>query len=613
MRHLNALIIIILFSLVGVAAPASAGPFENGFAAYKRGDFGTALRFWLPLAERGDAGAQNNVGYMYSRGEGVPRNFELAASWFQKSANQGHADGLHNLGLRYANGEGVPLNDAMAMTLFLKAAKQGHAGAEAEIGIRYAQGRGVARDDVTAVSWFRKAASQGYGVAQNNLGFMYVSGRGVPKDFAIAVDWFRKAAAQGSAEAQNSLGQRYENGEGVPRDQAIAVSWFRKAADQGHADAQNNLGRKYASGEGIARNDEQAAAWVRKAADQGYDAAQYNLGLLYASGTGVQQDYVAAVSWFTKAAEQRFTLAQWELGKAYYHGQGVSQDYVTARMWLMLAAAGGNKDAADSLKGIDAKMTAKQIAEAQKRAAERQPEIASALPAPSQQQPQPPQVASAPAPAPQSKAPDAKATSGTAFFVSKDGRVLTNAHVVEACRAVDVIVDGRRSSGAVVGRDEENDLALIATDLHPAKLAHWRLHVRRGEDVIVYGFPLADVLASTGNVATGNVTALAGIANDSRHLQISAPVQPGNSGGPLFDRNGNVIGIVVSKLNALKVAELIGDIPQNINFAIKASAAAAFLEAHRVEYDDEKSTDALSTPDIADLASTFTLQVICRQ
>jgi TPR repeat protein len=609
--HFKAAIFVVVLLLLGSVVPASAGQFENGFAAYKRGDFGTALRIWLPLAERGDAGAQNNVGYMYSRGDGVPRNFEIAASWFQKSANQGHADGLHNLGLRYANGEGVPRDDAMAATLFLKAAKQGHAGAETEIGIRYAQGKSVAQDDATAVSWFRKAANQGYGVAQNNLGFMYASGRGVPKNFTVAVDWFRKAAAQGSAEAQDSLGDRYENGEGVPRDQAIAVSWFRKAADQGHARAQNSLGRKYASGEGVARNDELAAAWVRKSAEQGFDAAQYNLGLLYAQGTGVRQDYVAAASWFAKAAEQRFVLAEWELGRAYFNGQGVQQDYVVARMWLTLAAAGGNKDAADSLKVIDTKMTAKQIAEAQKRAAERQPEIASTLPAPSQQQQQPPQVAAAPAP--ESKAQEAKVTSGTAFFVSKDGRVLTNAHVVEACREVEVIVDGRRSSGTVVGKDDGNDLALIATDLHPVKVAHWRLHVRRGEDVVVYGFPLADVLASTGNVATGNVTALAGIANDSRHLQISAPVQPGNSGGPLFDRNGNVIGIVVSKLNALKVAELIGDIPQNINFAIKASAAAAFLEAHRVEYDDEKSTDALSTPDIADLASTFTLQVVCRQ
>jgi S1-C subfamily serine protease len=71
---------------------------------------------------------------------------------------------------------------------------------------------------------------------------------------------------------------------------------------------------------------------------------------------------------------------------------------------------------------------------------------------------------------------------------------------------------------------------------------------------VVYGFPLTGALASGGNVTTGNITALAGLGDDSRFLQISAPVQPGNSGGPLLDRNGSVVGIVVSKLNALGVA-----------------------------------------------------------
>ncbi len=102
--------------------------------------------------------------------------------------------------------------------------------------------------------------------------------------------------------------------------------------------------------------------------------------------------------------------------------------------------------------------------------------------------------------------------------------------------------------------------------------------MRQGEDIVVYGFPLPGVLSSGGNVSTGNVTALTGLGDDSRFLQISAPVQPGNGGGPLLDRSGNVVGVVVSKLNALSVASATGDVPQNVNFAIKASVALAFLE-----------------------------------
>ena len=162
-----------------------------------------------------------------------------------------------------------------------------------------------------------------------------------------------------------------------------------------------------------------------------------------------------------------------------------------------------------------------------------------------------------------------------------------------------------------MARDEGNDLALIATDLQPASVANWRLSIRQGEDIVVFGFPLAGVLATGGNVTVGNVTALAGFRDDSRFLQISAPVQPGNSGGPLLDRSGNAVGIVVAKLNALGVASVTGDIPQNVNFAIKASVAAAFLDAQRVLHTEAASSPALSTPDIAERARGLTMQVFC--
>ncbi len=202
---------------------------------------------------------------------------------------------------------------------------------------------------------------------------------------------------------------------------------------------------------------------------------------------------------------------------------------------------------------------------------------------------------------------------GTGFFVAKDGQALTNAHVVDGCHGVLVRFGGKEMAAQVVARDGRNDLALLATDLQPLNVASWRPLIRQGEDIVVYGFPLPGVLAAGGNVAEGIVTALAGLGNDSRYMQISAPVQPGNSGGPLFDRNGNVVGIVVAKLDALKVAAAIGDIPQNINFAIKASVATAFLDAQRVSHAEKADNPALSTPDIAERAKALTMQVVCVQ
>jgi len=125
--------------------------------------------------------------------------------------------------------------------------------------------------------------------------------------------------------------------------------------------------------------------------------------------------------------------------------------------------------------------------------------------------------------------------------------------------------------------------------------------------VVVVGFPLHGLLASEANVTTGTLSALAGIRNDTRFLQITAPVQQGNSGGPLLDQSGNVVGVVVSKLDAVKLAKATGDIPQNINFAINAGVAKSFLDSHSIEYGTGVSTKKLESAEIGAAAKKFTL------
>jgi S1-C subfamily serine protease len=128
---------------------------------------------------------------------------------------------------------------------------------------------------------------------------------------------------------------------------------------------------------------------------------------------------------------------------------------------------------------------------------------------------------------------------------------------------------------------------------------------------VVVGFPLHGLLASEANVTTGTVSALAGIGNDTRFLQITAPVQPGNSGGPLLDAGGHIVGIVVSKLDAINIAKATGDIPQNINFAIKDTIAKSFLDSQSVEYETETSSTTREFADIGAAAKKFTLLLEC--
>jgi S1-C subfamily serine protease len=204
-------------------------------------------------------------------------------------------------------------------------------------------------------------------------------------------------------------------------------------------------------------------------------------------------------------------------------------------------------------------------------------------------------------------------SSGSGFFVAHDV-VITNKHVVRGCSTLRVRSDSGRSFKAEVSiADPTVDLALLTIEGDAPAIATFRAGAppRPGEDVVAVGYPLSGLLADQVNVSTGSINALAGMYNDDRILQMSAPVQPGSSGGPLFDASGNVIGIVVTKLNAKVVAEAMGDIPQNVNFALKGSVARAFLDANRIAYTESPSLTPRSHADVGDIGRKVTVLVEC--
>ncbi len=110
--------------LVVLAAPAWAG-FDEGVAAYNRGDYLTALREWWPLADMGDAGVQSILGFMYTKGHGVTQDYVQAMKWYRKAANQGHAFAQINVGVLYAEGQGVTQDYVQAHMWFSLAGAQG--------------------------------------------------------------------------------------------------------------------------------------------------------------------------------------------------------------------------------------------------------------------------------------------------------------------------------------------------------------------------------------------------------------------------------------------------------------------------------------------------------
>jgi len=178
--------------------------------------------------------------------------------------------------------------------------------------------------------------------------------------------------------------------------------------------------------------------------------------------------------------------------------------------------------------------------------------------------------------------PSAKGgASGTAFLLSRSGLVATNWHVVAEGKNFSVAFPGwtGAASAEVVIKDVVNDLAILrvtdSTKLAttcpelPYQLAS-SSGVKLGERVTTVGYPLTSVLGSNPKFAEGVVSSKSGLQDDPRWLQISAQVQPGSSGSPLFDSDGNVVGMVIATLDAAKAYQLSSAIPQNVNYAIKA-------------------------------------------
>lgn len=422
-----------------------------------------------------------------------------------------------------------------------------------------------------------KAAEAGDPTAQMRVGRFYVFDC-VPRNHNEGMRWLQKAAEQGLIEAQWMLGFLHgvlpKFRKDLTLDYPEAGQWYRRAADQGDAWAQNNLGELYRNGEGVQQDDREAARSFRAAAEQGVVGAQLNLAMMYRDGRGVPQDYVFAYMWANLAAAQ---------------GTGEVGRYLDREDLELL-----RRYRATLREEIARLMTPDQIAEGQERARRWKPRSSSA--------------------ASQEGSSELDSV-GTAFWINRTGYLLTNQHVVEGCRNVFVSGLGGREQTRVIVSDLGNDLAVVGPVGHAGGF-HFvqrepKLEARskRGRSRI----PLQGFLSSGLSLTTGTVSALAGIRNDTRVIQITAPVQPGNSGGPLLDHSGNIIGVVTSKLDALKVAAATGDILQNVNFAIKGGVVRTFLDSNGVPYSVRPSAVILETTAIAEQVKKAVAVVECRK
>ncbi len=220
---------------------------------------------------------------------------------------------------------------------------------------------------------------------------------------------------------------------------------------------------------------------------------------------------------------------------------------------------------------------------------------------------------------------------GSGFFVSKLGHVITNAHVVKGCKRVTVGDNANKQVPAeVVNTDRSNDLALLKlSSLEMASAESKSLiqklsivvvplaskgllrseDVRLGEKILVAGYPFGDAFSNTIKVTTGVVSATRGAGDNSGQFQLDAAVQPGNSGGPIYDSGGNIVGVVISQLNK----KTFGSLVENVNFGIKASTVRQFLVSSGLSSKKAEQTEEKSTEQLAEIAQNQALMVMCLQ
>lgn len=581
-----------------------------------------AFAWFQKAAAQGNVASQNSLGDCYQHGWGVDNDPIQSAACYNKAAENGSVYAQYSLALCYKEGSGVEKNPVQAIKWCREAAEKRLAHAQLLLGIFYYDGTGIEKDPAQAVVWFRKAADR-YNVnnildmsamavdpcgnlemsevdvqvaAEFYLGLCFETGDGVEKDLGQAISLYRNAALRGHADAQNRLGVCFENGSGVEKDPLQAarwygmaaeqgneeaqhnlnnivrtVAWMRKAAERGNAIDQFNLGICFAKGEGVEKDPVQAAFWYRKAAEQGDAPAQNNLGICFKEGEGVEQDFGQAEYWYRKAAEQGNAQAHFNLGQLYINGEGVVQDDRQACVHFLIAGALGNSIAPERIKLIrKERLTGAGYEDAQQEAKDWMKKFKNER-----------QTSTAPGDGNAAVRPsDELSGSGSGFVISADGYFLTCAHVIEGGNGIKVCFGDKTYPAQLIRADVNNDVALLkldGADFRPLALSPSLPEM--GDKVFTVGFPNPELQGSSAKYTDGVISSLFGIIDDVRTMQITVPIQGGNSGGPLVDAAGNVLGLVVAQLNAATVFEYTGTIPQNVNFAVKINYALPIVQS----------------------------------
>lgn len=494
-----------------------------------------ASKYCKLAADQGNVESQLYLGSMNE----LIQNFEESAKWYRKAAEGGNAEAQYRLGMLFREGKGVPKDDLKKLDWWLKSAAQGN---------------------VNAKKWLKKVFSEfaEHGIEEFNKG-----------NFEQAFAAFEVAAdplGGNIPEAQVRLGQMYAQGNYVEKDDLAAVSWFRIASENGNVLGLRLLGDMYLNGRGVNGEDrrEEGVYLIFLAAAQNDQKAKDLVEEIYQGYQLVDVDYQNKTGILTLISkvttDQNGRKWYWKKKLLLLQEQG-SKSSVN----LINIPSYNVEDCETGMSGLKQGVyKGEEIVipnhEIEMRAVSPGNHIHEFVCGKNNNQASPPPLSSI--------------STGTGWLMY-NGYVATNFHVIDGHSKISLInAESEKFEATVVLKDVANDLAILKIHAPTNNLIGLPLAghgCSAGDQVFTIGYPHPDLMGREIKVTNGIISSSKGLNDDPRMLQISVPVQAGNSGGPLINAMGEVVGIVTSKLSAAKIFEKTGDLPQNVNYAIKAN------------------------------------------
>jgi S1-C subfamily serine protease len=401
-------------------------------------------------------------------------------------------------------------------------------------------------------------------------------------------------------DASWELGLSYLGNNGLKPNKKDAMIYLNAGAQT--TEHLNELAQLYLSDDPEIANFQKGQHLLEDLSNRGVVAAKFNLALELYSGTKLnyapEKAYELWLDVATSGKEPIHRRAQLNVAILLRDGIGVPKNEIESFAWVIQGAASGEGNAIQELQRYESIFSREISLLAQQRSGELSELI---------------DRNSVDKNSPNTKKEPIKTKTGTGAFVSSSGHVLTAAHVVEDTKRIEVIINSVPHAAQLVKMDSLNDIAVLKLNL--ASATHLSVtggeNVRLGSPIFTLGFPNPGIQGVSPKITRGEISSINGPQDDPKSWQVSAPVQSGNSGGPLFDLEGRVVGMIQSKLGII-AAQKTGDLPQNVAYAVKGKYLLKILADCGVPY-GENTSDFSVDSDFERMVEKLTASVVLIQ